>query len=56
MDLFSGTITSLWETLKTVDIPIIDMPITDFLLGCLVLSTLVSVINIILGKKDGAGK
>lgn len=53
MELFTEVIKKLWEGFGTITVPIINMTMDKFLLAVLVLGTLVTVVNITLGKEGG---
>lgn len=54
MEGISATISLLWEQLKTVTIPIIEISAVDFMLGVFVLKILIDILRYFFGLQLGS--
>ena len=54
MEGISATISLLWEQLKTVTIPIIELSAVDFLLGVFVIKIVIDILRYFLGLQLGS--
>ena len=49
MELIAGVIGTVWEELKTLTLPILNISIVDFLLGVLVITIIIDILRALLG-------
>lgn len=50
MELITNTFSSIWTALEAATVPILNIPFTTFLLGQLILFSLIGLLNFLFGK------